>query len=203
MSVFDNVAYWFYHTNNIPLYVFSEYTLQEIVKGLYEEDELEVPVTLKIEKFPTENDYVYKYDFLGSFNDIAVHIYDIIDYTDKPERLLDIPIDENFNVTHKIAAKVTELFNWYCKGLAKGTFCQFDTDLRLNQWYFERLAKHYGVYSLIEDFFIEGDATYSKYIKDPYDEQIFLIELERLKDFIANYKQLKEKHPVIIKGIDE
>jgi len=70
MSVFDNVAYWFYHTNSIPLYVFSEYTLQEIVK-------------------------------------------------------------------------------------------------------------------------------------DPYDEQIFLIELERLKDFIANYKQLKEKHPVIIKGIDE
>ena len=67
----------------------------------------------------------------------------------------------------------------------------FDNDIRKNVEYFMLLAEYYGVKHLIEAFFITGTSKYP---------DINCEQLEKLKWFIANYEQLKKKHPLIING---
>jgi len=184
-------GYFFY--NVIPLSAFEELSFMEIIEILHRRKLIDLPCTVKIKYFPTYDDYID--DSTYSFHDIGVGLE--ITYDEESHCLLTFTLDENCNIINNdtefnnALLKTLDLLNWYCKELSLGNLSTFDNDIRKNIDYFMLLASKYNVEHLIEMFFITGTPKYP----DIDNEQ-----LEKLKWFIANYEQLKKKHPLTIKG---
>jgi len=181
-ELLESAAYYYVHANKIPLRVFESCTLQEVVKYLEECEHIKFPTTIGITRFPTYEDYS-TYD---SMDDISVIIYE----TSKMDGTLAIPFDRNGNIWDDEKSKIVDLFNWYCKELAKGTIKTFEYDLRRNRDYLMMLAKYYGVEDTIKSLFLEYNTCSNSELK-----------LETLKDFIECYRHIKNKHPMKIQGI--
>ena len=202
-------SYFYY--NVIPLSLFEERSFKQMIELLYLDGHLNLPCAIKIKHFPTYDDYFDDETIVYGFHDIGIEL-EIITYNEDTNNineedlkcLLTFAFKKNCGIENEqlinenvsqlglnnAILKTIDLLDWYCKELSLGNLSTFDNDIRKNVDYFMVLAEHYGVKHLIKAFFITGTPKYP---------DIDIEQLEKLRWFIANYEQLKKKHPLIIK----